>query len=306
MEIYLAHTQGFCAGVAHAIGILNLVLEKYPHPIYVYHEIVHNTAVVEDFKNKGVIFVEQIQDIPDNARVVFSAHGVSPRVIEEAKSKNLFYIDATCPLVKKVHDEARKLSEKAIDVIVIGHKAHEEVIATLGYVRSDLSHLIQKGSDIDTLQISPEKPVGYLTQTTLSLDDTASLIQKLKTRFIHMISPPSKDICYATQNRQNAIKELAKICDIIIICGSKNSSNTNRLKETAEKFDIKTYMVDHAREFDLGLLKKASKVGISSGASVPRSIVDELIKKIKNAYPDSKIHTSRSPERKIRFPLPKI
>ena len=306
MEIYLAHTQGFCAGVSRAMEVVERALTKYGTPLYVFHEIVHNTAVVNDFKKRGVTFVEDLEAIPDRSRVIFSAHGVSPSVIKRAQEKKLQYIDATCPLVTKVHTEALSFSTKGIETVLIGHRNHQEIIGTLGYVLTPLLHIVENEEDIDRLTIDPAKPVGYLTQTTLSVTDTAKLIERLRSKFPKLINPPKEDICYATQNRQDAVRDLAKLCDMIVICGSPNSSNSNRLRETAKSEGIPSYIVDAAQDFDITLLEGKNSVGISSGASVPRYIVDDLISKIKKIYRDAKIHSFPSLERSIVFPIPKI
>ncbi len=306
MEIYLARTQGFCAGVASAVEIVERALTKYGTPLYVFHEIVHNTFVVQDLQKRGVVFVDDLFEVPDRGRVVFSAHGVSPAVIEEAQSKNLQYIDATCPLVTKVHREAVNFSKRDYEIVLIGHKGHEELIGTSGYVTPHLLHIVENEEDIDKLDIDPEKTVGYLTQTTLSVSETQSLIERLRRRFPKLVAPPREDICYATQNRQEAVKELAKICDVIIICGSPNSSNSNRLRETGEKENVPSFIVDTAKEFDINLLEGKKMVGISSGASVPRLIVDELIHRIQQSYPDTIVNSFPDPEKNIVFPLPAI
>lgn len=306
MEIYLAKTQGFCAGVAFAVDIVDQALEKYGSPLYVYHEIVHNTYVVDGFRKKGVIFVEDVKDIPEGQRVIFSAHGVPPSVIEAAQARELKFLDATCPLVTKVHNEAVKFSEKKYETVLIGHKGHQELIGTSGYVNPELLHIIEDEGDIEKLKIDPNAPVAYITQTTLSVDDTTSMIEKLKDRFKNMVAPPRSDLCYATQNRQNAVKDLATICDVIIICGSPNSSNSNRLMETGEKRGAKSYIVDTADELDMNVIEGTNKIGISSGASVPRVIVDELVDRIKNKYPDAIVHEFENPEKNIVFALPKI
>jgi len=306
MEIYLARTQGFCAGVASAVEIVEQALTKYGAPLYVFHEIVHNTFVVSDFKSRGVIFVDNLSEVPDNQRVIFSAHGVSPAVIEEAKRKNLKFIDATCPLVTKVHREAILFSKRGYEIVLIGHKGHQELIGTSGYVAPDLLHVVEDEKDIDALTIDPAKIVGYLTQTTLSVTETKGLIQKLKTRFPNLVAPPREDICYATQNRQDAVKELAKLCDFIIICGSPNSSNSNRLRETGEEEGVASSIIDAAEELNIELLKGKSKVGISSGASVPRMIVDRLIERIQKYYPETIVNSLPDPEKNIVFPLPAI
>lgn len=306
MEIYLARTQGFCAGVASAVEIVDKALEKYGSPLYVYHEIVHNTYVVADFKQRGVVFVETLDDVPCGARIIFSAHGIPPAVIARAKQRNLQFVDATCPLVTKVHKEAIKFSEKKHEIILIGHKGHQELTGTAGYVAVNLLHIIETEDDVESLDISPDKEVSYLTQTTLSVDETAGIIAKLKAKFPRLIAPLRADICYATQNRQDAVKDLAKICDIIIICGSPNSSNSNRLRETGANQGVESYIIDRAEEFDIKLLDGKAKVGISSGASVPRWIVDELVECIKLSFPQAKVHSFDNPEKNIVFPLPTI
>lgn len=306
MEIYLAHTQGFCAGVARAIEIVETVLKKYGTPLYVFHQIVHNKSVVDHFKAQGVEFVDDLSEVPDGARLIFSAHGVSPEIICEADQKDLKVIDATCPLVERIHRRAAKLSGEGIDVVLIGHRDHEEVVGTKGYVASGLLHIIEKKDDIAVLNIDPAKKVGFVTQTTLSLDDTKEVISTLKEKFVNLVSPAASDICYATQNRQDAIKELCKKCDMIVVCGSANSSNSRRLKETAERYGATCVLVDNANEFDPFILRDHEHVGISSGASVPQHIVDQVVQKIKKYFLVKRIYLSKSPEHKIKFSLPKI
>ena len=306
MEIFLARSQGFCAGVASAVDIVNYALEKYGIPLYVYHEIVHNTYVVSDFRQRGVIFVEDIDEVPEGSRIVFSAHGIPPEVINKARKRKLKFVDATCPLVTKVHNEAVKFSERAYETILIGHKGHQELIGTAGYVQPKFLHIVENEDDIDALDINLQTEVAYLTQTTLSVDETKGLIDKLTKKFPKLIAPPRADICYATQNRQDAVKELAKICDVIIICGSPNSSNSNRLRETGENAGVASYIIDRADELDIKILDGKSKIGISSGASVPTCIVDELVDRIKTKYPDSQAHTFENPEKNIVFKLPDL
>lgn len=306
MDIYLAKTQGFCAGVSFAVDIVEHALAKYGAPLYVYHEIVHNTYVVDGFRTKGVIFVEDLNDVPVGTRVIFSAHGVPPSVIETAKRRELKYVDATCPLVTKVHNEAVKFSQHRYETVLIGHRGHQELIGTSGYVDPELLHVVENEDEIDDLKIDPSKEVSYITQTTLSVDDTTAMIEKLKKKFPRLLAPPRSDLCYATQNRQDAVKELAGFCDIIIICGSPNSSNSNRLRETGEKYGTPSYIIDRVQEFEMKLLLGKNKVGISSGASVPRIIVDELIEQIQKAYPNSFVHQFENPEKNIVFALPKI
>ena len=306
MDIYLAKTQGFCAGVASAVDIVELALEKYGDPLYVFHEIVHNTYVVDNFKNRGVVFVEKISEIPEGERIIFSAHGVPPSVIHEARARKLKFVDATCPLVTKVHKEAIKFSQEGFEVILIGHNGHQELIGTSGYVDQRLLHIVENESDIDALDIDPDTKVAYITQTTLSVDETTGMIVKLKKKFPKLAGPPRSDLCYATQNRQDAVKDLAKICDMIIICGSPNSSNSNRLRETGEKAGTPSFIIDDARQLDMRLLKDKKKIGISSGASVPRIIVDELVGRIREIYPESVVHAFENPEKNIVFALPKV
>ena len=304
--ILLARNQGFCSGVATAIEIVECALKKYGSPLYVYHEIVHNTFVVEQFREQGVIFVERLCDVPEGSRIIFSAHGISPSIIAQAESRHLKYIDATCPLVKKVHREAVRFSDSGRHVILIGHKGHEEIIGTSGYVRSDLLHCIQNKDDIEALPLSASTPAAYVTQTTLSRDDASSLIEELKKRFTDIIGPAHEDVCYATQNRQDAVKELAAHSDIIIICGSPNSSNSNRLRETGERAGVASYIIDSADELDPEWIKNKKCIGISSGASVPEYIVENVIKKIKDLFPKTTVEEiGRVDEPKI-FPLPEI
>ena len=306
MQIFLARTQGFCAGVARAIEIVERALAAHATPLYVFHEIVHNTSVVNSFKERGVIFVDDIAAIPDGSRVIFSAHGIAPSIIAQAEKKKLITIDATCPLVTKVHLEARQFSQQDIDVVLIGHQGHEEVVGTAGYVKPELLHIVSSPEDIEALAIPAHKKTAFITQTTLSVDDTRELILKLRAKFPRLTGPVRDDICYATQNRQDAVKELAACCSLIIICGSPNSSNSNRLREKGEHLGVKSIIIDNARELDLAILKDQKAVGISSGASVPRHLVEEIVARIKSAYPDAEIRTFNNPEENIAFPLPRI
>ena len=306
LRIELAHTQGFCAGVSNALGAVDLALEKYGAPLYVRHHIVHNNAVITEYEDKGVVFIETISEVPDGGVVIFSAHGIAPEVYQEAKARGLHYIDATCPLVTKVHREALQFSKKGIQTILIGHKGHQELIVTSGYVNEELRFVVENEDDIETLTIDSAQPVGYLTQTTLSVSDTTKLIARLKEKYPHIVGPPKSDICFATQNRQDAVTELAGHCDLIIVCGSPHSSNSNRLKETAEQLGVETYIIDTAAELDLTWVSGKSHVGISSGASVPQHIVDAVVEKIQQAYPNSVVSRKESLEKNIRFSLPKI
>lgn len=306
MDIYLARAQGYCAGVHFAVNIVEKALKKYGTPLYVFHEIVHNTYVVSSFKSQGVVFVEDIEQVPVGSHLIFSAHGVPPSIIEQSNKRNLNIIDATCPLVGKVHNEAISYSQKGYDVILIGHKGHQEIIGTSGYVNPRQLSIVQKLDDINKLKINKDNNVAFITQTTLSVDETKEMIKKLKSKFKNLTGPSKTDLCYATQVRQNAVKELASICDIIIICGSPNSSNSNRLRETGKNCGVDSYIIDSADELNMELLDDKTKIGISSGASVPNLIVDRVIDKIKLKFKDVKIHTFEGSEKHIRFKLPEI
>jgi len=306
MEIILSRSQGFCAGVTYAVAIVENTLKRYGPPLYVYHEIVHNTFVVNDFRDQGVVFVDDLEAVPVGARVIFSAHGVPPSVIAQAKTRQLQFIDATCPLVKKVHKEAERFSQDRCHVVLIGHAKHQEIIGTAGYIAPELLHIIEKEKDIDSLAIPPTTSVAYLTQTTLSVDETRAMVERLKQKFPQLIGPVREDICYATQRRQDAVKDLARVADLIIVCGSPNSSNSNRLKETAQKAGVATVIIDNASELDLNILEGKNKIGISSGASVPRGIVDDVVKKIQQRYSDVVVQNSPDPSERTGFPLPEV
>jgi 4-hydroxy-3-methylbut-2-enyl diphosphate reductase len=303
MDIYLAKTQGFCAGVASAIEIVEQALAKYGTPLYVYHDIVHNTSVVSDMRKRGVVFVEDLNEVPEGSRIIFSAHGIPPEVVDTAKERRLKYVDATCPLVTKVHKEAVKFSGQDVDIVLIGHVGHQELIGTAGYVKPELLHIVETEADVDELDIDSSKTVAYITQTTLSVDETKGIIEKLKRKFPNLIGPPRSDICYATQNRQDAVKDLAKMCDLIIICGSPHSSNSNRLRETGEQQGVASCIVDTAEELDLSILDGKKNIGVSSGASVPRYLVDEIIDRIRSKYPAAQVHEFDNPEKNIVFPI---
>ena len=278
-EIVLANPRGFCAGVDRAIDIVEKSLDKFKEPVYVRHQVVHNKKVVEDLEKKGVKFVKEVSEIPDNAVAIFSAHGVSQKVEDEAKKRNFMYFDATCPLVTKVHLEVQKHAQKGRDIILIGHKGHPEVIGTLGRHPSNSNtkiYLVENNDDIKKLEISSSE-VAYVTQTTLSVDETRELINSLKEKFPGIIGPSADDICYATQNRQDAVKQLSLECQIVLVIGSQTSSNSNRLKELAEKCGTKSFLIDDKTDIDLNSLKDATSVGITAGASAPEEIVKEVI-----------------------------
>jgi 4-hydroxy-3-methylbut-2-enyl diphosphate reductase len=244
--------------------------------------------------------------VPSGERVIFSAHGVPPSVIEKSRNRQLKFVDATCPLVTKVHKEATKFSDLKYETILIGHNGHQELIGTSGYVKPELLHIVENEKDIDKLDIDAAAEVAYITQTTLSVDETTEMIEKLKRKFPKLKSPARSDLCYATQNRQDSVKELASFCDIIIICGSPNSSNSNRLRETGERYGCESYIIDNADELNIRLLKNKQKVGISSGASVPTIIVDQLVARIKQHFSVQKVHTYDNPEKNIVFALPDL
>ncbi len=278
-EIVLANPRGFCAGVDRAIEIVEKSLEKYDEPVFVRHHVVHNKKVVEDLERKGVKFVKEIDEIPDNAVAIFSAHGVSKTVEDEAKNRKFMYFDATCPLVTKVHLEVQRHARKGRDIILIGHKGHPEVIGTLGRhpVNSDTTiNLVEDYEDIEKLKIN-SSDIAYVTQTTLSVDETKGLIEALKIKYPQIIGPTADDICYATQNRQDAVKQLSLECEIVLVIGSKTSSNSNRLKELAEKCGTKSFLIDDKSDINIEELKQTMSVGITAGASAPEEIVQEVI-----------------------------
>jgi 4-hydroxy-3-methylbut-2-en-1-yl diphosphate reductase len=284
LKVYLASPRGFCAGVERAIEIVNRSLNKYGKPVYVRHEIVHNKYVVEDLKKKGAIFVEELDEIKDKSRpVIFSAHGVPKSVPEDARIKNLSYVDATCPLVSKVHRESEQLFKNGFDIILIGHKNHPEVIGTMGQLPEGTIKLVETVNDVEELKIdSFKKPLAYITQTTLSVDDTTEIIIALKNKFPNIKEPIKEDICYATTNRQNAVKSMASKCDMLFVIGSRNSSNSVRLVEVAKKSGCQKSMLIHSdQNLPIDEIKKCKNIGITSGASAPEELVQNLIKQIK-------------------------
>ena len=305
-EIKLANPRGFCAGVDRAIDIVNKALDIYGAPVYVKHEVVHNKVVVNDLKKKGAIFVENIDEIPDNSLVIFSAHGVSSEVEETTKSRNLNYFDATCPLVTKVHMEVIKHAKANRDIILIGHEGHPEVEGTMGrHVNSKNStiYLVQDEKDARNLQIENTRDIALVTQTTLSVDETIAIIDILKSRFPNINLPKKDDICYATQNRQDAVKQLALESDYIIVVGSKNSSNSNRLKELAENCGCKSALIDEFADLDLEELSSCSNISITAGASAPESRVVEIAKSLE-AHIGAKIMEHGEDKENIYFKLP--
>ena len=305
LEILLCAPRGFCAGVDRAVDIVEKSLEKYGSPVYVRHEIVHNRHVVQTLENKGVIFVDELDEIKDKTRpVIFSAHGVAKKVYEDADIKNLQFIDATCPLVSKVHREAELLSKQGYQIILIGHKNHPEVVGTMGQLPKGEVILIEEIKDINQLSILKEK-VAYITQTTLSVDDTKDIIEALKVKFPNIKEPIKSDICYATTNRQAAVKNIASKCDVFFVVGSRQSSNSQRLVEVAKKNGSKESFLVH-QEFKLPkeLVQNAKCIGISSGASAPEVLVDHLIKDIKEIR-NIKIAEVEIVKENVEFKLPK-
>ena len=305
-QIKLANPRGFCAGVDRAIDIVNKALDLYGAPVYVKHEVVHNKVVVEDLKNRGAIFVEEIEEIPNDSLVIFSAHGVSSKVEEETKSRNLNFFDATCPLVTKVHMEVRKHANAEKDIILIGHEGHPEVEGTMGrHVNSANSsiYLVQDEYDALSIKVNNENQLAVVTQTTLSVDETKSIISILKNRFPEILIPKKDDICYATQNRQDAVKQLALESDFMIVVGSKNSSNSNRLKELGEKCGCKSVLIDEFNDLDIKSLSNYSRISITAGASAPESRVMEIAKSLES-HIGAKIIEHGEDNENIYFKLP--
>lgn len=280
-EIMLANPRGFCAGVDRAIIIVEQALEKFGAPIYVRNEVVHNKFVVGQLREKGAIFVDDLEKIPSGSIVIFSAHGVSKAVRAEAETMGLTAFDATCPLVTKVHIEVAKMRKDGLEIIMIGHKGHPEVEGTMGQSEVGM-YLVETPEDVLALQVTDPQKLAYVTQTTLSMDDAAQVIQALKARFPDIQSPKSDDICYATQNRQDAVKIMAKDCDLVIIVGSPNSSNSNRLREVAQNQGVEAYMVDNASYLKAEWLQGKRKIGVSAGASAPEVLVKEVIVALQN------------------------
>ena len=306
IHITLAEPRGFCAGVDRAIAIVEKALEKYGSPIYVRHEVVHNEFVIENLIKKGAIFVEDMEEIPKGSHVIYSAHGVSKLVKKKASDFNLIPIDATCPLVTKVHKQVIQQNKKGHIIIMVGHEGHPEVDGTMGQVdNKDKVYLVQNLSDIDRLRLKNTEKISYVTQTTLSIDETKEIINKLKEKYPDISGPNKSDICYATQNRQDAIKSLIKDNDLIIVVGSSNSSNSTRLAELAKQEGVESVLVGNIESFDLSILLNKKKVGITAGASAPEILVKNLIKKIQSNY-DILIDEMSGIEENIIFKLPNI
>lgn len=280
MQVFLANPRGFCAGVDRAIEIVERALIQIGAPIYVRHEVVHNKFVVEDLRRKGAIFVDELSEVPAGATVIFSAHGVSQAVRAEAEARDLKVFDATCPLVTKVHVEVAKMRASGKEIVMIGHKGHPEVEGTMGQAQGGM-YLVETPEDVAQLQVSTPDNLAFVTQTTLSVDDAAKIIEALKTKFPTIQGPKKDDICYATQNRQDAVKALARSCDMVIVVGSPNSSNSNRLREVAQYLGVPAYMVDSAADLKPEWLTGKNRVGLSAGASAPESLVREVIDQLR-------------------------
>jgi 4-hydroxy-3-methylbut-2-en-1-yl diphosphate reductase len=280
MDILLANPRGFCAGVDRAIEMVERALTLHGSPIYVRHEVVHNKFVVDNLRKKGAVFIEDLADVPSGSILIFSAHGVSKAVREEAAQRGFTLFDATCPLVTKVHNEVARLRDKGKEIIMIGHAGHPEVEGTMGQSVGSM-YLVESPADVLLLQVKDENNLAFVTQTTLSIDDTTAIIAALKNRFPSIVGPKKDDICYATQNRQDAVKQLAKQCDVVIVVGSPSSSNSNRLREVARNMNVPAYLVDNAAELNETWFEGKQCVGISAGASAPEVLVQEVISRIK-------------------------
>ena len=302
MKIILAQPRGFCAGVVRAIDVVERALIKYGAPVYVRHEIVHNHHVVESLKAKGARFVEDLDEVPEGAVTIFSAHGVSREVEDEAKARSLPTIDATCPLVTKVHNQGRRYIAQGRTVVFIGHAGHPEVEGTLGQIDGEL-HLVENEDDVEKLSIPVGEPIAYITQTTLSVDDTRGVIAALHRRFSDVAGPEIRDICYATQNRQTAVQELSRIADILIVVGARNSSNSNRLREIGQEAGVPSYLVADSSEIDVDWVRNAGVVGVTAGASAPEVVVAEVVQTLMQIAP-SEVSALEGPVETVSFRLP--
>ena len=302
-EILLAQPRGFCAGVDRAIEIVERALKQFGAPIYVRHEIVHNAYVVEDLRNKGAIFIEELEDVPAGNTLVFSAHGVSKAVRADAEARGLTIFDATCPLVTKVHVEVAKMRKQGCEIVMIGHDGHPEVEGTMGQAEEGM-HLVETVEDVAMLVVNNPDQLAYVSQTTLSVDDTADIIAALKARFPNIIEPKKGDICYATTNRQEAVKFLAPQVEVVIVVGSPNSSNSNRLREVAEKKGTPAYMVDNAGKIDPAWIAGKKRIGVTAGASAPEVLVQAVIDRLKELGAAS-VRALEGVEEHVTFPLPK-
>ncbi len=302
MRVVLAQPRGFCAGVERAIEIVERALEKYGPPIYVRHEIVHNRHVVERLRAKGARFVDEIDEVPPGAVTIFSAHGVASEIEQRAEERGLPVIDATCPLVSKVHIEGQRYANQGREIILIGHAGHPEIEGTMGRITGRV-HLISHPREVAQLKVADPDKLAFITQTTLSVDDTRAVIEALKARFPSIVGPDTKDICYATQNRQRAARELAKIVDVVLVVGAPNSSNSNRLREIAAECGVASYLIEDAKALDLGWLEGARSVGITAGASAPDVLVEALVEKLRAAT-DIELEVLPGVTENVRFRMP--
>jgi 4-hydroxy-3-methylbut-2-en-1-yl diphosphate reductase len=301
-QIILAQPRGFCAGVVRAIEIVERALQKYGAPVYVRHEIVHNKHVVDSLKAKGARFVEELSEIPDNAITIFSAHGVARRIEEEASKRDLHVLNATCPLVTKVHNQGKRYVDKGRTLILIGHAGHPEVEGTMGQISAPVV-LVQTEQEVEKLDIPTDTPVAYVTQTTLSVDDTKGIIAALQRRFSDIVGPETRDICYATQNRQTAVRELSELVDVILVVGAKNSSNSNRLREIGSETGVPSYLIADSSELNPDWVRDARVVGITAGASAPEVLVDGVIDALGRLGP-VEVSTLSGRQETIEFRLP--
>ena len=304
-KILIARPRGFCAGVERAIAIVERSLEKFGAPIYVRHHIVHNNHIVSNFEKRGVVFVESLDEVPDKCVVILSAHGSAKSVIREADLKGLRIIDAVCPLVNKVHIEAQRYSNEGYSIVVIGKRSHQEIIGTLGQMQEGADVVVvEKIEDVENVVLRDSKNCVYLTQTTLSIDETKDIIEKLKSRFPHILAPPKEDICYATTNRQNAIKKIAKECDLILIVGSATSSNSNKLQHVAHELGCEAYLIDDYTSIDENWFEGKNCVSVSSGASVPEYLVEEVLNYLKDKFSNADQKEIVDVEENMKFLLP--
>jgi 4-hydroxy-3-methylbut-2-enyl diphosphate reductase len=303
MQVLLAKPRGFCAGVDRAIEIVERALQIHGAPIYVRHEVVHNTFVVNDLRSKGAVFVENLSEVPAGSTVIFSAHGVSQAVRREAVARGLRVFDATCPLVTKVHFEVARMRERGREIIMIGHRGHPEVEGTMGQSQGGM-HLVETPADVAALSVADANNVAFVTQTTLSVDDASRIIAALRARFPQIVGPKQDDICYATQNRQDAVKALAQQCEVVIVVGSPNSSNSNRLREVAAKHGVIAYMVDNASDLNPLWLAGTRRVGVTAGASAPEVLVAQVIEKLRSLGAES-VEEVQGISENVTFPLPK-
>ncbi|MBE1236680.1 4-hydroxy-3-methylbut-2-enyl diphosphate reductase [Phaeovibrio sulfidiphilus] len=303
-RVLLAKPRGFCAGVTRAIEIVERCLEYYEHPVYVRHEIVHNRHVVENLHNQGAVFVDELTEIPDGALTIFSAHGVPKNVVDEADRRGLPVVDATCPLVSRVHKEGQKHAAEGREIVMIGHAGHPEVEGTLGQIPGRV-HLVSTPEDVARLEIQDPGQVAYVTQTTLSVDDTRAIIRALKERFPAIHGPDVKDICYATQNRQSAVREIAKDADLLLVVGARNSSNSNRLREIGAQMGKPSYLIDDASDLDPVWLEGASCIGVTAGASAPESLVQALVERLQD-FGEIEVLELEGVEEQTQFKLPRL